>query len=90
MKLSDFAATRKTLFWYIRDITILSDSAIVEWIVKYGNWKDFLQVLEIIWFENFREIFSRQISQKRVNYHPRTINLFQTYIKNHEHEYIKQ
>ena len=87
MKLSDFAVTRKSLFWDVKDVSLLSEEAVLEGILKYGNWKDFLQVVEIMGFEKFREIFMKQISQKRVNYPTRTILLFQTYIKNHAHEF---
>jgi hypothetical protein len=86
-RLAELALTRKTLFWYVKDVSSLSEEAILEGVLKYGNWKDFLNILEILGFYRFKEIFFKQISHKRVNYSPKTINLFQVYIKNHEHEY---
>jgi hypothetical protein len=73
------------LFWSIpKDRTNgLSAEAIVEQILNYGNGQDFRSLIAWLGLDRTAEIFFRQISLTRNNYHNRTRRYFQLYFNRH-------
>ncbi|MDD2487622.1 MAG: hypothetical protein PHS92_04615 [Candidatus Gracilibacteria bacterium] len=71
--LQTYIKDKKYIFWYIRDISELSDEAIVEGIIKYGTWEDMKMLIK-----DKREILDKNykniISKSRCNLNKREIN----------------
>ena len=75
----EFIKKRPQLVWYVRDLNVLSDGAIVEAVLNYGNWDDVKELIRIIGVKKTADIFNRQIRQKRVNYDAKILNYFKLY-----------
>jgi len=64
------------LWWWVRDKKKLSIESIVEGVLSNGNMKDVLTLFDILGKDYVKQIFSRQISGRRNNYRPQTLNFF--------------
>jgi len=84
-EIKKFISNHRYLFWWIKDEAIenISLNLLVEAILNYGNERDIKQLFELVGFRNVVDIFNKQISNKRVNYSPRTVNFFKLYFKKH-------
>jgi len=83
MTLQDFIKKRKYLIWYVKDYDRLSDAAIVEAILNYGNWEDVQTLFKILGIKKTAKIFSQQVKQPRCNYYPQIVNYFKLYFQTH-------
>lgn len=79
MEINEFINRRPYLFWYIKNHQNLSDNSIVENVINYGNFDDFKLMIKIIGQKKVRDIFLKQIENKRNNYRPEIINYFKLY-----------
>jgi len=82
MKLID---ENRSLFWWIKpekrkDISI---NALVEAILNYGDEKSVKRLFDLMGTKTVADIFHRQVSGTRTNYHRRTKHFFQMYFKRH-------
>lgn len=77
-KLKQFIMRNKDLFWSIsdKDKKKLSLDSIIETILNYGDEDNVKELFEIIGTKKVAEVFFKDISRKRVNYYPRTVNFF--------------
>lgn len=84
-KFKKFIHDNNSLFWWIRpeDKKDVSINALVEAVLNYGDEKDVKQLLDLIGIKTVADIFNKQISGKRSNYHKRTINYFKIYFERH-------
>lgn len=69
------------LMWYSKNYDNLSEKSIVESVLNYGSWKDFLQLEKIYGTSSLSVYFDQIINKKRVNLKPQTINYFTNYFK---------
>lgn len=83
MTLQNFIKTRKHLLWYVKDYGKLSDAAILEAVLNYGDWPDVQAVFKIMGIKNAAKIFTKQVKQQRCNYYPLIANYFKLYFKAH-------
>jgi len=76
-----------SLFWSVnkKDLPYLSTEAVVETILNYGDVDDILLLFETIGLDKAADIFNKQVSRVRSNYHPRTANYFKLYFKRNAH-----
>lgn len=81
IELKNFIKKRPYLLWSTEACDALSESAIVEAALNYGNFKDVQTLISILGIEKTASIFRGQLKQKRVNYSPKIINYFQLYFK---------
>jgi hypothetical protein len=84
-EIEQFILENSSLFWWIKtekkkDISV---DALVEAVLNYGDEKDVIRLFELIGTKEVADIFHRQISRARANYHQRTINFFKLYFKKH-------
>ena len=79
MTIWDFIKKRPYLIWYVKDLNSISEEAIVESVLNYGEWNDVLELIKILTVKKTAAIFKRQIFQKRCNYYPIIKNYFQLY-----------
>lgn len=57
----------------------LSLSSIVEHVLMYGDFEDYKELERILGKKNVRDAFREQISRRRTNYRPQTLNFFKHY-----------
>ncbi len=79
MTIHDFIKKRPYLVWYVKNINELSEQAIVEAVLNYGNFKDVKKMINILGIKKTAAIFRKQIKQKRCNYYPEIKNYFTLY-----------
>ena len=78
-KLHTLFEKKPYLAWYISDKEKMSKISIVEHILNYGNWDDYLIAEKALGIKNTQAIFENIKSKKRVNLRPQTINYFDKY-----------
>lgn len=73
-----FINDHKIIFWSIPENTRgnISLNLLVETILQYGDIPDIKRLFDLLTVEKVAEIFSRQITRRRCNYKPSTINYF--------------
>lgn len=79
--LNKFLKKRPHLFWFIEDPEALSEEAIVEAVLNYGNFDDVKKLISLLGIKKVAMIFREQIKRKRTNYDPKIINYFKLYFK---------
>lgn len=67
---------RLHLWWWVQDRRALSLESVVEGILSYGDMDDVKALFALIGRNRTREIFLRQVSGRRCNYRPQTVNFF--------------
>jgi hypothetical protein len=67
------------LVWYVKDRDSLSPESVLESVLNYGDWRDFLGIKDAIGIEKTRLMFENLKNRKRVNLRPATINYFSLY-----------
>jgi len=81
MEIRNFVQKKPYLFWYIRDLDNLSEEAIVEAVLNFGNWQDTQELIEILGIKKTASIFRKKIAWERNNYRPEIKNYFELYFK---------
>jgi hypothetical protein len=79
MKINEFIKKRPHLVWHVKDYDALSNDAIIEAVLNYGNWDDVKSMLKILGIKQVAEIFRKQTSGHRTNYRPEISNYFRLY-----------
>jgi len=79
MTINNFIKKRPHLIWYTKNYDNLSEEAIVEAVLNYGNFNDFKKLIKIIGLKKIASIFRKQTKQKRSNYRPEIKNYFLLY-----------
>ena len=84
-KIKEFIQENSSLFWYTpeEEKENISLNFLVETILNYGNEKSIKKLFELLGINEVAEIFYKQISRQRINYHKRTVNFFELYFKRH-------
>ena len=81
MTINDFIKKRPYLVWSVKDLEHLSEAAIVESVLNYGDFDDVKKMISILGIKKTAAIFRKQIKRKRNNYRPDIKNYFQFYFK---------
>lgn len=81
MSLKRFIKKRPYLVWYTKNLDQLSEEAIVEAVLNYGDFDDVKKMIKILNIKKAAKIFNRQLKQKRCNYSPQVANYFKLYFK---------
>jgi len=75
-----FIKKKPYLVWHVRDLNRLSEDAILEAVLNYGNFSDVQDVIDILGIEQAAYIFRKQTQgEKRCNYSAKTKNYFNRY-----------
>ncbi len=82
----------KNLFWYFDSATIenMSDSVMVEFILNYGDWKAFQNLVKVLGEQQVALLFKKLAAKKRANLQPEIINYFKLFFQYHASQYSKQ
>ena len=81
MTINDFIKERPYLVWSTKNYASLSEDAVVESVLNYGDFDDVKKMFSILGIKKSARIFKKQISQKRNNYRPKVKNYFSLYFK---------
>lgn len=81
MDIKDFIKKRPYLIWSTEKYDALSDDAIVEAVLNYGDFKDVQTLISILGIQKTAGIFNAQLKHKRVNYSPKISNYFKFYFQ---------
>lgn len=79
MSITSFIKKRPYLVWHTKNYDNLSEEAIVEAVLNYGNFKDVKEIINILGIKQIAVIFRKKIIQKRCNLRPEIINYFSLY-----------
>jgi hypothetical protein len=79
MSIINFAKKRPHLFWHISDLSGLSEEAIIEAVLNYGNFSDVKKMINILGIKQAANLFYRQAKRKRCNLRPEVKNYFKLY-----------
>lgn len=85
-----FLQEQRDIFWHHRKDRLheLSDDAIVEQVLNYGDYEAVKKLLAIWGTEHVAEVFNRNTAQgRRVNYFPEVRHFFDTYFQRHASGY---
>ncbi len=83
--IQNFIIENEALFWGVKaeEKVNISQDLLVETILNYGNEKSIKKLFDLIGMKTAADIFFRQISGRRSNYHQRTKHFFEIYFKKH-------
>jgi len=81
MSLKEFIKKRKYLLWYIKDFENISEDAVVEAVLNYGDFDDVNKLINILGIKKVADIFRKKIKNKRCNFNPKIKNYFKLYFK---------
>lgn len=87
MAINDFIKKRPYLVWGTRNYDTISENAIVENVLNYGDFTDVKEMFSILGIKKAAVIFRKQISQKRNNYRPKIKNYFNLYFKKYAYDF---
>ena len=85
-ELQDFAEAHRAFWWWVKDPRELSEEAIVQGTLNYGNWDDVQELIRIMGTGHAAEVFYRDINvspRRRGNYYPEVLRYFDLYFKRH-------
>ena len=77
------------LFWWVKDKDKLSDEAIVETLLCYGDEEQVKALFGWLGTKHVAEIFKKQTHQKRVNYPERTQHFFTLLFESYVPGYLR-
>ncbi|MFA6376889.1 MAG: hypothetical protein WCX69_05835 [Candidatus Paceibacterota bacterium] len=80
-EINEFIKKRPGLVWSTMQYDKLSEEAIVEAVLNYGNFKDVNEIIRILGIKRVAEIFKQEANQKRCNLRPEVRNYFNLYFK---------
>lgn len=81
MTTGGFVRKRKHLFWSTKNYDGLSNGAIVEAVLNYGDMNDVRELIALLGIQEVAKIFREQTNRPRVNYRPEVKNYFQLYFQ---------
>jgi len=79
MTMTSFIKKRPYLIWYTNNYNNLSEKAIVESVLNYGDFNDVKKLIKILGIEKTAAIFRNSLIKKRCNLRPEIKNYFQLY-----------
>lgn len=81
MNIGDFVKKRKHLFWSTKNYNGLSNGAIVEGVLNYGDMNDVRELIALLGMQEVAKIFHENTNRARVNYDKKIVNYFSLYFQ---------
>ncbi len=81
MTTGDFVRERKYLFWSTKNYDGLSNEAIVEAVLNYGNMDDVRELIVLLGIQEVAKIFRENTSRPRINYDKKIVNYFSLFFE---------
>ena len=85
-----FIHQHSNLFWYTPEDKKgnISQEFLVETILNYGDLNDVRNLIYIMGFDRFSEVFNNAPGRKKLNYYPEIYNFFSILIQRYAHSNI--
>ena len=81
MRLQDIFKKKPYLAWDVKNPKKLSDEAVLERVLNYGDWEDVQELIKIKGKKEAAQLFKKTLSKKRTNYDPAIAHYFSLYFK---------
>jgi len=81
MTVQNFIKKRPYLVWSVQNYQNLSEEAIVEAVLNYGDFDDVKKLISLLGLKKTAEIFRKDSRRTRSNYRPNIKNYFNLYFK---------
>lgn len=82
MRIDNWLEEHRHKWWWVKDVKNLDEEAVVEGVMNYGRWKDFLYLQNKLGLKKISQLFDYMTSvKKRVNLRPERAALFGNYFK---------
>lgn len=82
-ELQSFARGHRMYWWWVPDVTKLSEDAIVEGTMNYGDFADKKKLLSILGPRKFRNNLTKLIKNPRSSIRPETASYWLDYLASH-------
>jgi len=69
------------LAWFVKDKKNLSKESMLEHILNYGDWQDYLTFEKKLGIKETKSIFEKLKNKKRTSLRKKTINYFKLYFE---------
>ena len=83
MKAQDIIKQKPYLIWYTKNYDGLSEEAVVEAVLNYGDFDDVQKIIQILGIKKVAAIFSKQAARPRCNYDQKIKHYFSLYFAKH-------
>lgn len=83
MKVQNIVKNKPYLIWYTKDYDGLSDAAVVEAVLNYGDMDDVRKLIKVLGARRVAKIFREKSSMPRSNYDPKMRHFFNLYFSKH-------
>ncbi|MFH1291922.1 MAG: hypothetical protein ABIH87_01865 [bacterium] len=83
MTIQQFIKKRPYLVWYTKNYDELSEDAILEATLNYGDFDDVKKMVKILGMRKAADIFKKKNKQKRNNFKPQVSHYFKLFFKQH-------
>ncbi|MDP2693153.1 MAG: hypothetical protein Q8O88_05980 [bacterium] len=83
MTIQQFIKKRPYLVWYVQDPAKLSNEAIVEAVLNYGDFDDVKKMIKILGIKKTAMIFNKKNRQPRNNFNPKISNYFKLFFEHY-------
>jgi hypothetical protein len=83
MDLHSIIIDKPALAWSISNPKTLSEEAVVERVLEYGDWKDVQKLFEIKSKPEIAKLFYKTTQKARSNYSPQIEHFFKLYFQKH-------
>lgn len=83
MTVNSIIKKKPYLAWYVKDPDKLSEEAVLEHVLNYGNWEDVQEFIKIKGIKETAKLFYKSLNKKRINYLPQIKHYFENYFKKH-------
>lgn len=77
--IQNFIKKRPYLVWYVKSLKNLSEDSILESVLNYGNFEDFLELERVMGKKKTKKIFKKRATINRTNFRPEIKNYFTLY-----------
>ena len=81
MIIGDFVKKRKYLFWSTKNYDGLSNEAVVEGVLNYGDMNDVRELIALLGIQEVAKIFRENTNRARINYDPKIVNYFSLFFQ---------
>ena len=81
MSIGNFVRKRKYLFWSTKNYDGLSNVAVVEAVLNYGDIEDVRELISLLGIQEVAKIFHEKTNCARVNYDQKIVHYFSLFFQ---------
>jgi hypothetical protein len=83
--LQEFAQKHRMYWWWVSDINHLSESALIEGTLNFGDFEDKKEIIRLIGPAKVKKEFHRMVYAPRSNIRPEVADYWRDYLNNYPH-----